>query len=101
MKKIAFFLSANDLSEIYSKPALELVRLSVESGYGFVYGGTSKGLMNQAADFVASLNGHITAILSKEFVYKLKKGANKTFIAENLGERKRLLLENSDAIIAL
>ena len=101
MKKIAFFLSANDLVKKYTDPSLELVKLSVEAGYGFVYGGTNVGLMRQSAEVVESLHGNITAISSKEFSHKLRAGADECTIAEDLSERKRLFLQKSDAIIAL
>ncbi|MDP4011074.1 MAG: TIGR00730 family Rossman fold protein [Candidatus Roizmanbacteria bacterium] len=101
MKKIAFFLSANDLVKKYTDPSLELVKLSVEAGYGFVYGGTNVGLMRQSAEVVESLHGNITAISSKEFSHKLRAGADECTIAEDLCERKRLFLQKSDAIVAL
>jgi hypothetical protein len=101
MKKIAFFLSANDIDQKYSAPSLELVRLSISSGFGFVYGGTNVGLMRQSAEVVESLHGNITAISSKEFSHKLRAGADECTIAEDLCERKRLFLQKSDAIIAL
>ena len=49
MKHIAFFLSAQEIDAKYSKPALELIRLSVKSGYGFLYGGSQRGFMKRAA----------------------------------------------------
>ncbi|MDA1316648.1 MAG: TIGR00730 family Rossman fold protein [bacterium] len=101
MKKVAFFLSANDLDKKYSVPALELVKLIVELKYGFVYGGTNKGLMSEASDLVKSLGGHITAISSKEFALKLKKGADEEYMCEDVADRKRKFIEYSDAFIAL
>ena len=62
MKKVAFFMSANDLEKKYTDPSLELVKLTVEAGYGFVYGGTNTGLMNDASELVNSIGVHITAI---------------------------------------
>lgn len=101
MKNIAFFLSANDLVKKYTDPTLELVKLSVEAGYGFVYGGTGTGLMSEASDLATSLGGHITAITSKEFVMKLKVGADEEYIGEDVLERKRMFIDHSDAFIAL
>jgi len=56
MKKIAFFLSASDISEEFRTPALELVKLIVTAGYGFIYGGTDTGLMRESAELVESLH---------------------------------------------
>jgi len=101
MKKIAFFLSANDLAKKYTDPSLELVKLSIEAGYGFVYGGTGTGLMSEASDLAKSLGGHITAITSQEFAAKLKSGADDEYICEDVLERKRMIVDHSDAFIAL
>ncbi len=101
MKKIAFFLSANDLAKKYTDPSLELVKFSVDAGYGFVYGGTGTGLMSEASDLATSLGGHITAITSKEFAMKLKGGADEEYICEDVLERKRMFVDHSDAFIAL
>jgi len=101
MKHIAFFLSAQEIDAKYSKPALELIRLSVKSGYGFLYGGSQRGLMKQAAREVKKLNGHITAVTWTDFEKYVNRDAHKIHVAKNIPERIQMLLDKSDAIIAL
>lgn len=101
MKKIAFFLSAQTIDKKYSKPALELVRLVVEKGYTFVYGGSDYGLMKEAADVVLSLKGKIVAVTSEEYKHVLRHDCDEVYVGKNVAERRRLFLEKSDAFVAL
>ena len=101
MKNIAFFLSAQTIDKKYSEPALELIRLCVKSGYSFVYGGSHYGLMKQAAEEVKKLKGHITAVTWADFEKHVNREAHKIHVAKNIPERIMMILEKSDAIIAL
>ncbi|PIZ63790.1 TIGR00730 family Rossman fold protein [Candidatus Roizmanbacteria bacterium CG_4_10_14_0_2_um_filter_39_13] len=101
MKNIAFFLSASELDEKYTRTSLELVKLSVEAGYGFVYGGTDTGLMKQAADEVEKLNGMIIGISSLEFGDKLRPNIFESHVCASIGERKKMLNEKSNAFVIL
>lgn len=101
MKHIAFFLSARDIDKKYTKPALELVQLCVQNGYGFVYGGSDVGLMKQAADEVHRLQGKIIGISSQEFAHVLRAKLDESYVAATIFERKKIILEKSDAIVAL
>lgn len=85
----------------YSQPALELVRLTSQSGYGFVYGGSQRGLMRQAAEEVKKLKGHIIACTWTDFEKFVNREAHKIHVAKNIPERIMMLLEKSDAIVAL
>ena len=101
MKHIAFFLSAQTIDKKYSEPALELIRLTVKSGYSFVYGGSHYGLMKQAAEEVKKLKGHITAVTWADFEKYVNREAHKIHVAKSIPERIMMILEKSDAIIAL
>ncbi len=41
-KKVTVFLSASDVAPVYKDTTIELVKLLVENGYTFVYGGTKR-----------------------------------------------------------
>ena len=101
MKNIAFFLSAQDISEKYTKPALELIELCVEKKYHFVYGGSNYGFMKQAAAHVRGLKGKIIGVSSEEFKSVLNTDCDETFIEIDVLARKRKFLEKSDALVAL
>jgi hypothetical protein len=101
MKHICFYLSAQEVETRYEEPALELVRLVVSAGHGFVYGGTNTGLMKKAADEVEKLNGHTIAISSVEFEKNLRPGLSESYICTSIGERKKLFLQKSDVIVVL
>lgn len=101
MKNIAFFLSAQNIDKKYSEPALALIKLCVEQGYGFVYGGSEYGLMKTASRLVKKLGGTITAISSEEFRSVLTDQADKTYVAKNISQRKEMFIQKSDVIVAL
>ncbi|CAN5133293.1 TIGR00730 family Rossman fold protein [soil metagenome] len=101
MKNIAFFLSARDIDKKYSEPALELVRQCIQHGYGFVYGGSETGLMKSAAHEAHKLNGKIIAISCEEFKDVVTEECDEKVIAADIPERIKILIEKSDAIIAL
>ena len=94
-------MSANDLDKKYSEPALTLIKLCVERGYGFMYGGSEYGLMKMASQLVKSLNGHSIAVSAKEFASVVNQKADEIIICKNIGERKKMFMEKSDAIVAL
>lgn len=101
MKNVCVFLSAQDLPEKYSKPAIEFARLLVKNNYGFVYGGSEVGLMKVAADAVHSHGGRITAVSAELFRGILRQEVHRVFIAQDITHRKRLYFENSDAVVAM
>ncbi len=101
MKHIAFFLSAQDINKKYSEPAVKLVGLTVQAGYGFVYGGSQRGFMKTAAAEVKRLKRHITACTWTGFEKYVNREAHKIHVSKNIPERILMILEKSDAIIAL
>jgi hypothetical protein len=101
MKNILFFLSAQEIDKKYSEPALELVRLTVKDGHAFLYGGSEVGLMKQAAREVKKLKGRIVGVSCSQFEHIVNKDCDKIVVAKDIAERIKILLEESDAIIAL
>jgi len=100
-KKVCVFLSAQNVAEKYEKPALDLIRLLVQNGYTFVYGGTEKGLMKKAADLVRTEGGRIIAVFSEEFRSLWREDVDEKIECPNIPERKKKIIEISDALVVL
>lgn len=101
MKYVAVFCSSKDLDEKYIEPAKEFARLLVENGYNLVFGGSDTGLMKIVAGEVKKTGGKVVGISLKLFHHLAKKDADEIIVAKDLGHRKDLMLERSDAIVAL
>ena len=74
-----------------------------EQGLRLVYGGGNVGLMGILARAVHEKGGQITGIIP-EFLRQMEvfyEGCDEKIITEDMHERKRLLFEKGDAIIAL
>lgn len=72
-------------------------------GYGLVYGGGRVGLMGAMADAALEAGGHVVGVipgfLSQEEV--VHAGLSETLVVDDLFERKALMIERSDAFVAL
>ncbi len=101
MKHIVFFMSAADVAEKYMIPSLELIHASVSEGYGFIFGGSQTGMMKRASDTVQSLGGSIIAVTCKLFLDKCLTNHCEQYIAEDVPERKKVLIQRSQAVVAL
>jgi uncharacterized protein (TIGR00730 family) len=101
MKNVCVFLSASDLDEKYNKPAKELGRLLAENGYGFVYGGSDKGLMKVMASAVQEAGGSIIGVTMEMLKESRKLDATEMIICTDLSERKKVMSERSDAAIVM
>jgi uncharacterized protein (TIGR00730 family) len=98
---ICVFLSAADLDERYTGPAREFAELIGKGGHSLVWGGSDTGLMKVVADGVRESGGRLVGI-SVEFLRNwARHDADEMVIAENLAERKALLLARSDAIVVM
>lgn len=100
-KYICVFLSANEVPQIYQDDALKLVDLLVKEHFAFVYGGSEKGLMKVAADRVKELGGKIISVVSEEFRQAWRKEVDEQIECANIPDRKKKILEVSDAIVVL
>ena len=98
---ICVFLSAADLDERYTGPAREFAELMGKGGHSLVWGGSDTGLMKVVADGVRYSGGRLVGI-SVEFLRDwARNDADEMVIAEDLAERKALLLARSDAIVVM
>ena len=86
----------------YVEAVRELGRKIAERGLALVFGGSREGTMEVLADEILGNGGKVIGIftdsLPAEFLYH---GLTETVVVHDLGERKRLMRERGDAIVAL
>lgn len=98
---ICVFLSAADLDERYTRPAREFAELIGRGGHTLVWGGSDTGLMKVVADGVQETGGQLVGI-SVSFLRSVARGnADEMVIAEDLAERKAMMLSRSDAVVVM
>ncbi len=98
---ICVFLSAADLDERYTRPAREFAELVGKAGHTLVWGGSDTGLMNVVADGVRQTGGRLVGVSVGFLRDWARKDADEMVIAEDLAERKVLLLARSDAVVVM
>lgn len=101
MKYITVFCSASDLEEKYITPAKEFGRLLGEHGYTLVWGGSDRGLMKVVASSVQDAGGDIIGVSVEHFKQFARKNATEMVVTKDNSERKRTMIERSDAIVIL
>src|SRR3984957_1998775 len=87
----------------YTEAATALGALLAEAGIGVVYGGASVGLMGAVADAALSAGGEVIGVIPRRLVESeiAHAGLSDLRIVEAMPERKALMAELSDAVIAL
>ncbi|MEU6011015.1 TIGR00730 family Rossman fold protein [Streptomyces sp. NPDC047453] len=98
---ICVFLSAADLDDRYTRPARDFARLIGKGGHSLVWGGSDTGLMKVVADGVQEAGGRLVGVSVDFLSAKARPGADEMVIAEDLAERKKLLLEKADAVVIM
>ncbi|MET9395437.1 TIGR00730 family Rossman fold protein [Streptomyces sp. NPDC006624] len=98
---ICVFLSAAELDERYTRPAREFATLLGKGGHTLVWGGSDVGLMKVVADGVQEAGGRLTGVSVRFLAAKARRGVDEMVVAEDLAERKRLLLEKADAVVIM
>lgn len=98
---ICVFCSAADVDEKYAEVAREFGRLIAEGGHVLVWGGTVKGLMGVISNTVKEHGGVIRGVSIEKFKDRAHVNADEMVIAKDLAERKALLLQRSDALVAM
>ena len=87
----------------YLHAADRLGRLLARQGITLVYGGGSVGAMGALADGALAEGGRVIGVLPR-FMYELEWGHSRLTelqLVNDLHERKRLMIEEVDAIVAL
>jgi uncharacterized protein (TIGR00730 family) len=104
MKRILVFCgSSPGRRPEYVAAAAELGRLLAERGLGLVYGGASVGLMGAVADAALGSGGEVIGVIPRRLVESeiAHAGLSDLRVVETMHERKALMAELSDAVIAL
>ncbi len=98
---ICVFCSANEIAEIYTKPADKLATLIGSGGHTLIWGGSDKGVMKIMASGVQKAGGKIVGISMEILREDARLDADEMIITKTLAERKALLLKRSDVIVVL
>jgi uncharacterized protein (TIGR00730 family) len=98
-----FCASSVGSSPKYLAEAESLGRQMAERGWGLVYGGTSIGLMGQAADAALAGGAEVIGVLPQNLQDRetAHHGLTKLHLVGSMHERKALMASLSDAFIAL
>lgn len=87
---------------VYAKTAIALGELLAARKIGLIYGGSYAGTMRILADTVLSAGGQVCGIIPKSFGAEAVHPKLTELVETNsIHERKRLMIERSDAIIAM
>src|SRR3954447_11283193 len=95
--------SSNRSSDVYLEGAAQVGRTLAENGITVVYGGSSLGSMGRVAEAALGAGGRVIGVLPR-FMDELEWGhreLSELRIVEDMHERKRVMLELSEAAIAL
>lgn len=101
MKAICVFLSAYVSDPVYADPTVEFAKLLVKNNYEFVWGGSDRGLMKVLCSAVQEAGGRLYGVTMEAYKDSRKLDADEMIIAPNVQERKRILLEKSDAFVIM
>lgn len=95
--------SSEKVHSQYFEATVVFAEQAVKSGYGIVYGGSSVGLMGRLADTVLQHKGSVVGIMP-HFMQQVEwhhKELTRLILVEDMRERKKLLIETADAVVAL
>lgn len=96
--------SSNNLAELYYNTAAELGKVIGSNGFNIVYGGSRRGLMYACANSVKTFGGRIIGIMPEIFAnpnFANPDDCDEFYVTPGMRERKAMLDEKSDAVIAL
>lgn len=87
----------------YTEAARSLGRALVRSNLELVYGGGNSGMMGELADSVLASGGRVTGIIPRFFMSQsvAHRGLSELRVVETMQERKAMMMELSDVILAL
>jgi uncharacterized protein (TIGR00730 family) len=87
----------------YREAARKLGLYLFENGIELIYGGANVGLMKILADIMLEKGGKVTGVMPRMLVEKevAHLGLHQMHIVESMSERKMMIMELSDAFIAM
>lgn len=104
MEKIGIFCSASgNIDKMYFDMASRIGKWMGETGKTLVYGGASLGLMECVAQAVKTNGGHIIGVVPAKLEENGKVSAlpDRIINTRNLSDRKDMIVEESDVLVAL
>jgi uncharacterized protein (TIGR00730 family) len=104
LKRICVYCGSNKGNRPeYAKAAADLGAALVRHGIGLVYGGGRVGLMGIIADAVLAAKGEVIGVIPESLVAKevAHRRLNDLRVVKSMHERKALMVELSDAFIAM
>jgi len=104
MKRICVFCGSNNgITTVYSEAARVMGLVLSRRRIGLVYGGGSIGLMRVIADTVLREGGEVIGVIPEALATKevAHRGLKDLRVVGSMHERKALMVELSDAFIAL
>lgn len=104
MKNVTVFCASSPkVNSVYLDEAEHLAEELVNGNYGIVYGGGAVGLMGSLANKALALNGRVKGVIP-HFMVEVEwahKGVSDMVHVDTMAERKKILIEESDAIVVL
>ncbi|SRR5690606_21213539 len=104
IEQVTIYCASSDkIDSVYYQGAHAIAEILVNNNISILFGGGAKGLMGQLADTATSKGGKIVGIMPffmKEVEWQ-HNGLSKLILVNDMHERKKKLLEASDAVIAL
>jgi len=104
MKTICVYCGSSDrLGDEYLIAARRMGTAIAKRGYSLVYGAGSTGLMGAVADGALEAGGEVIGVIPHLFATPalMHTGLSRLEIVDNMHSRKQLMVEMSDAFIAL
>ncbi|MDD3036402.1 TIGR00730 family Rossman fold protein [Bacteroides sp.] len=104
MKKIGIFCSASEnIDKMYFDSARQIGKWIGETNKTLIYGGANLGLMECIAHTVKEYGGTVTGVVPSKLEEngKVSKYLDKIIRTQNLSDRKDIMTEESDILIAL
>jgi len=95
--------SSDGARPAYGEAARDLGRILAERGLTLVYGGSNVGLMRELADAALEAGGRVIGVIPEQLVgwERAHRGVTDLRIVNSMHERKALMVELSDAFVAL
>lgn len=98
---VCIFCSANDVDKRFHDDAIALGRGIARGGNTLVWGGSNTGLMKICADAAQLNGGKIVGISVERFRDVVRPSADEMIFASDMAERKSLMLDRADVVVAL
>ena len=98
---ILVFCSAQEVPEKYVVAATELGTLIGEHGHALVWGGTDRGLMHVVSAAAKKSGARLIGITTAALKHKLSAAVDESYVAADLSDRKKHMLERGDALVVL